>query len=281
MKKTTNKLKIFLYSVVGLTVLCAALFTISMFTAFDAEIGYFSNTKILPYIQTALMTVSVISLISVMFLFPKKSLPADKAPDTAWGMFASLFCGFVFLGGTAIKFFSTYKSVANLSQFQKYMFTVIILSGLIAAVYFIIDALTSSKKLLALKVITGIFVIINLLVSIIFEHIDHLVPINAPRKTLLFLGFISAAMFMVQEFRAKTDIILPKGYIFFGSATTLICASFSISGLVAHYAGAFKCSPFLVYYLTGLALAAYSSAKMFAYMKHVEKIDTDTQENEE
>ncbi len=281
MKKTANKLKIFLYSVTGLTVLCSVLFTISMFIAFDADVGYFSNTKILPYIQTALMTVSIISFLSIIFLFPKKELPAIESSNSPFGSFASLFCGFAFIGGTAIKYFSTYQNAANMSQSQKYTFTAIILSGIVAAIYFIADALTSNKKLLSLKVIAGIFVIINLIFTIIFEHTDYFVPINAPRKTLLFLGFISAAMFMVQEFRAKTDILLPKAYIIFGSSTALICATFSISGLIAHYSGAFKCSSFLVYYLIALALAVYATSKTFTYLKLVEETIPVSEENEE
>ena len=270
MKESVNKLKVFLYSALGLSLLSAILFTISMFIAFDSDIGYFSSTHILPNIQTALMIVSVLFFASIAFLIPKNVLPRECGSGTSITSFASLFCGIVFIVGTAIKFLSTYQSTASMTPMQKYLFIAIIISGLIAAAYFIYEAFTPDNSGISSKVISGIFVIINFLTTIVFEHIDYYTPINAPRKVLLFLGFVSASMFMVQEFRRKTGIMLPRAYVFFGSTTALICATMSISGLVAHYAGAFKCSAFLVYYLIGLALAIYASAKIFTYTNSID-----------
>ena len=271
MKKASSILKIFLYSVAALTLLTPLLFTISMFTAFDADVGYFSSAKILPYIQTALMTVSIIFFAAIMFFFPKKSLPREKQESSKLDTFASLFCGIVFLCGAAIKFFSTYNNTAAMSPSQKYLFIAITISGLIAAAHFIRDAIIPSGKAIGSKIISGIFVIGNLLLTIVLEHTDYMVPINAPRKTLLFLGFISASMFIVQEMRAKTNILLPRAYMFFGATTTLICGTMSVSGLIAHYAGVFKCDSFLVYYLIALAFAIYASSKTGTYIKNAEE----------
>ena len=265
-----------MYSALGLSLLSAILFTVSMFIAFDSDIGYFSSTHILPSIQTALMIVSVLFFASIAFLIPKNDLPREGGSGTSLTSFASLFCGIVFIVGAAIKFLSTYQNTANMTPLQKYLFIAIIFSGLISAVYFIYEALTPDNSGVSSKIISGIFVIVNFLATIVFEHIDYYTPINAPRKVLLFLGFVSASMFMVQEFRRKAGILLPRAYVFFGSTTALICATMSISGLVAHYAGAFKCSSFLVYYLTGLALAIYASAKTFTYINSI-----DTKEIEE
>ena len=281
MKESFNKLKVFFYSALGLSLLSAILFTISMFIAFDSDIGYFSSAHILPTIQAALIIVSVLFFASIAFIIPKNTLPREGGSGTSISVFASLFCGIVFIIGTAIKFLSTYQSTANMVPMQKYLFVAIIISGLISAAYFIYEAFTPDNSGISSKVISGIFVIVNFLATIVFEHIDYYTPINAPRKVLLFIGFASASMFMVQEFRRKTEILLPRAYIFFGSTTILVCAAMSISGLVAHYAGAFKCSSFLVYYLIGLALAIYASAKIFTYISSIESNTQDTNEIEE
>ena len=99
---------------------------------------------------------------------------------------------------------------------------------------------------------------------------DLFVPINAPRKTLLFLSFISASMFIVQKLRFKAGIGQPRAFLLFGATTTILCATFSISGLIAHYAGTFKDSSFLVYYLIALATAIYSLANLLSYTKSEE-----------
>lgn len=284
MKESVNKLKIFLYSMLGLTLLCTALFTVSMFVAFDADVGYFSNTSILPRIQNALVIVSIIFFASITFLIPKDSLPCQKPSNVVLTVFSSLFCGFVYISGMIITFLSTYNNAANMSSFQKYIFLIIVISGLIAAFHFIYDALAPEKSGLTLKTVSAVFVIINLLDIIIFEHVDYTVAINTPRKVLLFLSFISVAVFIVQELRFKVGIHQPRAYIFFGSVATLLCAIMSVSGLIAHYAGAFKDSSFLIYYLIGLAFAVYISTKLLSYMKYVEYIaessDGDNESNE-
>ncbi len=269
MKESANKLKVFVYSTLGLTLLCVVLFTLSMFLSFDADVGYFAKSPITG-IQNALVIVSVIFFVSILFLIPKGVLPCETPSGNRLNQFSSLFCGLVFIGGMIITFLSTYKSTSDLSSSQKNLFIVIVVSGLMASSYFIYDALSAEKKGLALKVAAAIFVIITLLFSVIFEHLDLFVPINAPRKTLLFLSFVSASVFIIQELRFKTGIGQPRAYVIFGSATTLLGAVMSIPSIIAHYAGVFKDSSFLVYYLIGLALAIYAAARLYSYMNHVD-----------
>ena len=270
MKDSVNKLKVFTLSALGLTLLCTLLFTISMFVSFDADVGYFAKSPI-TVIQKAIAAVSVIFFASIMFFIPKSTLPCDGFEGDRSTVFSSLLCGLVFIGGMIITFLSTYNSAANLSSTQRSLFMIITASGIIASIYFISDALTPSQKNVGIKVATAILVIVNLLCSVIFEHLDLFVPINAPRKTLLFLSFVSASVFIIQELRFKVGIYQPRAYVFAGSATALLCSVMSIPSLIAHYAGVFKDSSFLVYYLIGLALAIYTSARLISYTMYVDK----------
>ena len=270
MKDSVNKLKVFTLSALGLTLLCTLLFTISMFVSFDADVGYFAKSPI-TVIQKAIAAVSVIFFASIMFFIPKSTLPCDGFEGDRSTVFSSLLCGLVFIGGMIITFLSTYNSAANLSSTQRSLFMIITASGIIASIYFISDALTPYKKNVGIKVATAILVIVNLLCSVIFEHLDLFVPINAPRKTLLFLSFVSASVFIIQELRFKVGIYQPRAYVFAGSATALLCSVMSIPSLIAHYAGVFKDSSFLVYYLIGLALAIYTSARLISYTMYVDK----------
>ena len=270
MKETSNKLRLFLYSTIGLAVICSILFTVSMFVAFDAEIGYFSSAHPLPYIQSALLILSVLLCTSVIFLFPKDSLTTPNQTNDRFVSFASLLCGFVFVGGILITFLSTNTNASTLTKLQKDIFMIIVLSGLIGSIYFIYDAIAPNSNGLTLKVLAAIFVIIYCLTSIIFEHVDLYVPINVPRKNLLFVCFVSFSLFMVQNLRFKTEMGQPRAFLLFSATTTILCTTFSISGLIAHYAGAFKDSSFLVYYLIALAAAIYSLANLLSYTKSAE-----------
>lgn len=267
MKENANKLKVFVYSTLGLTLLCVALFTVSMFVSFDKDVGYFAKSPITG-IQNALVIVSVIFFASIMFLIPKGSLPCEDLKSNRLTQFSSLLCGLVFIGCMIIAFLSTNKNAAGLSRLQKNIFIISVISGLIASVYFIYDAIVSDKKGTAIKVVAAIFVLVNLIGTIIFEHMDLFVPINAPRKTLLFLSFVAASVFIIQELRFKTGIAQPRAYVFFGSVTTLLCAVMSIPALIAHYAGIFKDGSFLIYYIIGLALAIYASTRLLSYTKN-------------
>ena len=272
MKDFTGKIKVFFLAAVSLTLICTALFTLSMFTSFDAEAGYFSSNALLPSIQKAVAIMSILFFASIVIFIPKKALPTTDQSNVVFTTFASLACGFLFAIG-AIIFYLLYRNDAGWMQDTiRYVFTGIYVSGILAAVYFLICGLSSTGKWLALKTASAIFAVANLLLIIVFEHLDYYVPINSVRKTMLFVCFAFAIMFIAQDLRFKANIGQPRVYFFFGSSTMLLSATMSVSHLIAHYAGVLKDSSFLIYYLIGLGLAIYSFAKLLAYVKYTDYI---------
>lgn len=268
MKESASKLKVFYFSAIILTVICIILFTVSMFTAFDKSTEYFS-ASLLTHIQTAIVVIAVLFFASISVFIPKNTLPESSPSNIVLTVFASLVCGFIYICNTVLLYTSSHN-VAGLNEMSKYILLAIMASGLIASVYFIYDALAHQSKGLALKTVSAIFVIANLILTIIYEHLDYFVPINSPRKVLLFISFIFASMFIVQELRFKAGIAQPRAYFFFAATSMLLCGTMSISHLIAHYAGAFKDSSFLIYYLIGLAFAFYSFTKLSAYVKYTQ-----------
>lgn len=272
MKESVNKLKVFLYVSFVLSLLCAALFTVSMFTAFDADVGYFDSHALITYIQTALAVISAVFFASIIFIIPKGSLPESAPENTVITVFASLLCGFIYISGMIMLFFSTYNSAAGMLSASRNLFLTIIVTGFVASVYFIYEALASEKKGLALKIVSSLFVIVNLILTVIYEHLDYFVAINTPRKVLLFIAYVSFVVFLVQELRFKTGIAQPRAYVFFGMTTVLLCSTMSIPGIIAHYAGVLKDSSFLIYYLIGFAFAIYTAIRLIAYVKYCEYV---------
>ena len=269
MKEFSNKLKVFFLSAIVLTIISSALFTVSMLTAFDADAGYFSSSSLLPYIQKAVVIVSVLFFASIAVFIPKKILPSQPPSSPIFTMYSTLACGFLFVIG-AIIFYNIHSNDAEWMQdTARTVFAVASATGYAATVYFLICGITAPKKYLPIKVITALFVIANLLFFIIFEHLDYFVTINSVRKTMVFISFALAIMFIAQDLRFKAGIGQPRAYFFFGATTMLLCATTSISHIIAYYAGVLKDSSFLVYYLVGLGLALYSFAHLLDYVKLV------------
>lgn len=269
MKESVSKIKVFYFSSIILTVICIALFTLSMFIAFDTDVEYFRTDSPITHIQTMIAVIAVLFFASIAVFIPKCTLPEGAPSGVILTVFSSLVCGFIYISYTVLNYTSSYN-VAGMNDMSKYIFLAMMASGLIAALYFIYDALAPQSKGLAIKTISAIFVIANLILTIIYEHLDYFVPINSPRKTLLFVSFVFAAMFIVQELRFKAGIFQPRAYFFFAASTMLLCGTLSVSHLIAHYAGVLKDSSFLIYYLIALALAFYSFTKLSAYVKYAE-----------
>ena len=270
MKEFTGKIKVFFLAAVSLTLICVALFTVSMFTSLDADIGYFESTALLPHVQKAVAIVSVIFFASIVVFIPKKVLPASEPENVVFTTFSALACGFLFVISTII-FYLLYRYDAGWMQpTVRYIYTGIYISGLLAAVYFLLCGLSSSSKWLPLKIASAVFAVANLLLIIVFEHLDYFTPINSVRKTMLFIGFAIAIMFIAQDLRFKANIGQPRAYFFFGASTMLLCSAMSVPHIIAHYAGVLKDSSFLMYYLIALGLALYAFAKLRAYVKYTE-----------
>ena len=281
MKEFTGKIKVFFFAAIALTFLCAALFTVSMFTSFDAEIGYFRSDALLPHIQKALVTVSILFFASILIFVPKNVLPEKEPSNVVFTTFASLACGFLFIISTIV-FYMLYRNDAGWMQPTiRYIFMAISISGMLASLYFIFSALTPNDRWLTVKTVAAVFVIANLLLIIVFEHLDYFTPINSVRKTMLFISFAIALMFIVQDVRFKAGIGQPRGYFFFGAATMLLCATTSIPHIIAHYAGVLKDSSFLMYHLISIGLALYAFAKLLAYVKYTAYIAEHPDDEEE
>ena len=269
MKDSINKLKIYVCSLFGITALCSIVFIISMFESFDASTGYFYNS-VLVYIQRILVVLSIAFFISLLFFIPKNTLPTKASKNKNEILFPSLFCGIIYAVATIMAFASVANNASKITETGKYVFLGIIISGLLSAVFFIIDAFLPDNSHASLKVFFSIFLIINLFLSIVYQHLDFFVGLNTPRKTLLFISFIASALFIVQELRFKIDQHQPRAYVIFGSCAVLLCSVMTIPGIFAHILGAVKDSSFLPFYLMGLALMIYISARIFIYAKNAE-----------
>ena len=260
MKEYVNKLKLFFYASLSLSFICAILRTISIFTAFDTKVDYFFTDALLPRIHLALMFVSVLFFILVFLLIPKNALPVFCPFGSSMDSFSSASCGFVYMISTAMLYITMRHNMSILSY-------AIIISGIAAAIFFVIDAFTSPSSLITLKILLSMCVAANILLLIVREYINYYLAINAPNKLLFFLSFAAFAVFIIQSIKFKVDAASPRFFVCSALISGLLCSASAIPGMICHYGKILNDSTFLIYYFINLVFALYSFTKLYSYMK--------------
>ena len=268
MKDAANKTRSFFYCTLVFTLICAILRTVSIFTAFDADVEYFRTDSLLPYLQNALMAVSVVFFGSVFFLIKKNTLPTELPENRTLSTFASLLCGFIYVISSAMLYVSA-SNTAGVSKVNVILNLAVVVTGLISAAYFICDALMAKSKGFTFKVISSMAIILNLLLSIVREHLDYTVAINTPNKTMIILCFVITALFIVQDVRFKVGTARPRFYLFTACTAALLCGSTSVSGIIGHYAKILNNSAYLVFYLLLLSFTVYIFTKIYTYSEFI------------
>ena len=262
MKEYVNKLKLFFYASLSLTLICAILRTLSIFTAFDTKVDYFFADALLPKIHLALIVVSLLFFSFLFVLIPRKSLPVFCPFGSSMDSFASASCGFVYMI-SMVMLYLTMKQNMNLISYA------IIISGIVAAIFFIIDAFTASSSLITTKILLSMCVAANILLLIVREYMNYYLTINAPNKLLFFLSFASFAVFIIQSIKFKVDAASPRLFVCSALFSGLLCSASAIPGMICHYGKVLSDSTFLIYYFINLVFALYSFTKLNSYVKFV------------
>lgn len=273
MKEYINKLKTFFYASLTLSSLCVILRTISILTSFEHDQNYYYTEAWLPYVHRSLMLVSIVFFACAFFFFPKCSLPKFCQFGLLSDVCASASCGFVTII-SAIMLYLTMRPSMNILSYA------IIISAILASVFFVIEAFTSSSRLLTAKILLAMCVAASLLLMIVKEYMNYFEEINSPNKVLFFISFAAFAVFIVQSIKLKINSASPKFFIFSAFSSTLLCGASAIPGIVGHYANILDNSTFLIYYFMNLAFAAYSLIKTYSYIKFVSLIPSELPEED-
>ena len=152
MMKKINTMKLYFIITVSVAFIVTIMRTVSLLTAYDTAIGYYSSTAILPYIQKVTMICSAIFFLSYIFIEKKNTLPTHIPAASQFSTFASLLCGTVSISSAALLLMYQ-RGTMNTA-------TLLILVGFSAAtIYFFYDALCPSEKKSPFSVIPAIIAI--------------------------------------------------------------------------------------------------------------------------
>jgi len=244
-----------------LTVIITVLRTVSILTVYEKDIGYYARGAIIPKIQLALIIVSSIMTLSVLFFKKRGELPADKPALSSLTTFASFLCGTLHISSAVM--ILLYQRGATDTV------TVVILVGFIsAAVFFFYDSLCPSERKSPYSILLAIVAVLGLVAVIVKTHLDYTVTLNNPNKTMLFLTLGALCYYTVQELRFILGISQPRIYLFSASLSFMLCVGLSVPGIIGHYANKLSGGAFLIYYIITFAYGVYVFTRLSTYIKY-------------
>lgn len=270
MKKTSrgkNSIKVpdarvYLVAVLITGAIAALLRTVSMFTAYDSGIGYFTRGAALPVIATLLCVAGCVAAVAFPFFsrIDASSVPPVGSRGSSPVYFATAYAAFVMIGAfayeiyrcftdsTAGKFFedanaATSAYAARSLRIQGILVIIGIVASGVSAVYFLLRL--NEKPGREWQVLLGFAPGLRGVAGLGI-YFDMTVEMNSPNKLMLQAALVSVMIYFLFELR----MILggkkarPRAYAAAGMAASVLTASASISIIAGYFSGLVSNSSF-------------------------------------
>ena len=211
-----GNIRLWFKTILCLTPIAAVLRTLSYFTSFDAEIGYFNESFFVTLVNWLLIITSAFAISGFVFISKDADLSRkiDNGANSIY--FSATFAGFIMLADFSYKVvtligegkLSYYKMIFD-SAFRSenaYMLRVSaviemmgVLAALLSAACFFIRSSKSPKAKLSAWL--GFFPIVRALVGVAEMYFDMTVQMNHPSKLMLQFALISVMFYFLCEER--------------------------------------------------------------------------------
>lgn len=282
-----NNMKIYFRVSAVLAFLATALRSVSFFTSFDADIGYFDGS-FLPTAAHWLMVLACIFAITGIFFINKNAqLPRALSSSRNSVFFASVFAGFIMAADFAYKLFT----MIGEERFEYYAFifqkgyraenayliraSAVIeilgaLSSLLAAAWFFVRA--SKKQHRVLCAALGFFPIIRALSGVAAVYFDMNIQMNHPSKLVLQFALISVMFCLLSEqrFFVSEEHPRPRRYFISGCIAFVLGISTGASEMVGFFCGKLSKGDFCVEAFFCLAVGIYILVRTYSFFKDAE-----------
>lgn len=284
MTNNSGKIKTYVYSSIALSALLTALYSLSYLLAFDADIGYFSSTSILPIIAGKILIVSLIWVFT-LFIFLPRAGSSDKplemrsgtrvsaafaaAALALYALWRLIFDGNALLDAAR----AFYSLLRRLFDGNAILFDAPILPlaavplAALAAFYFLLIALRGSRLTHAVTG-AGYFVIFWATAAMTEVYTDQFVAMNSPLKISFMTAMMSLMLFMLYELRYLIGRSKPRAYLVSTLAGIMLNAVFSIPVILLTFAGSYNTSPHLPAAAVSLVLCGYMTVRLFDFISH-------------
>lgn len=255
----SNKVKVYCWSVLGISLLAAVVRCAALSRELDREIGYFARGGFFHAVATALLVLGGLYALSSLFLIPAGVLPKRMSRGGKLSGFFASFTAGVFLCDLIFKISSFagqirsgelaqildhfknwkyYTSSADRTLRFSLILTVVgLLTCTVSALYFFMISLPRrSGQRLGLA---GMCVIIRLLCGAALIYFDLNLGMNTPNKMILQIASVCAMLFLLAEIRFLIggEYVRPRLYVASGLLAALFCIAGGLSCLWGYFTG--------------------------------------------
>ena len=209
--------------------LCIAFRVVGIMMFFDSDIGYFQNDSIVATIAQILPIVFVAVALVVCVLPIFKNVPCCTTHSKPINVCAILCAGG--FGGYAVSYGITLFDYISLGFTIPTSYWLILASSVFAAVFFILIAFREQNGN-AIYVISGIFAVLWMILSLAASYFDVYLQMNSPLKMGFQFATLAAALLIINELRVDLDVKHTRLHLFSASVATIFLGSVSIASVV-------------------------------------------------
>lgn len=281
--------KIWFKTILCLAPLAAILRTLTYFTSFDVEIGYFNESFFVTLVNW-LIVISCAFVLCGFFFIAKDADLSHKIDNSANSIFFSAtFAGFIMLADFAYKLFtvigegrfSYYKmifspSFRNDNSYMLRAVAVIEIMGVISAVlsavcFFVRSSKTPKAKLSAWL---GFFPIIRALVGVAQMYFDMTVQMNHPSKLMLQFALIAVMFYFLCEEReyVSPEHARPRRFFISGCLAYFLAFVGGVSEIIGFFTGKLSEGDFCVEAFFCFVLSFYVLARTNSFVRCMTKV---------
>lgn len=250
MTRSLQRLRMLFLSAASLTLVGLILRTLSLFFAFDRDIGYFARGAFCPVLLSAVEAVSILWFFLFFFLIKKGTLP-DMLP--APGLAAV--CGRSFAGVTTLAAVVVLLWNANRLVAPTVIPLLAALCLLFGLVYLLFPVL--GKKQLTAELFSGYALIFACALLLSVTYFDRYTQMNAPHKVGQHLALISIMPALLCELRVRIGRARPRAHAVFACVSGFLCTVVGGSNVIATIGGVYGDPVYLVIDLFLLGFGVY------------------------
>lgn len=233
MSQSLQRLRITFLSAAALAVVGLVLRTLSLFFAFDREIGYFAGGAFCPVLLYAVEAVSLLWFVAFFFLCKKDTLPdALPAPGVAGvcgrGIAAA---GAAVASGVLFVFCGRLVAPAAIPVFA----ALLLLAG---PVYLLFPAFGLKRQ--NLQLLSGYALIFASALLLSVTYFDRYTQMNAPHKVGQHLALLSVMLALLFELRVLIGRARPRAGAVFTCISFFLCTVVGGSDVIAAIGGVYS-----------------------------------------
>ena len=275
MTKISNKLKVYLYSCVILSIIAMLVSSICYITAFDTSEGYFYAKAPLPYVFIVLCVLAVVWFASSLFTVPKNELNG-ASPTTVTVNIASapLFAcsatlGIIMTVSYFVLIFHGQNFFTELFPSYKINHSLLLLVAgiflLVSAAYYAVLWFNQDRHG-EINALIGFSLPLGALLLIAVTYFDLHTTMNSPVKMSFQIAMIAFMIFSMYELRIALGKPKPRAYFFSAMVTVLLTGTASFPQILAFIFGKLTNTAYLLYSIFALCVFIYVLARLCIFV---------------